>query len=157
LHFTEFRNRPISARRYDSDMGLGAVLSIALSGMNAASRRLEVSASNVANASSGGPTADASAETKASYPPAYIAQRVDQVEVPGGGTVATVGPETPGTISEFDPTAPYADAKGMVAAPNVDLANEAVQQILARENFAANVQVVRVYQRMMQSLLDIKS
>jgi len=138
-------------------MGLGAVLSIALSGLNAASKRLEVSASNVANASSGGPLPDASAEIKASFPPAYVAQRVDQVEVAGGGTSANVGPESPGTVSVFDPTAPYANDKGLVAAPNVDLANEAVQQILARENFAANVAVIRTYERMMKSLLDIKT
>src|SRR5262249_18564814 len=138
-------------------MGLGAVLSIALSGLNAASKRLEVSASNVANASSGGPLPAGSGEIKASFPPAYVGQRVDQVEVAGGGTSANVGPESPGTVSVYDPTAPYANDKGLVAAPNVDLANEAVQQILARENFAANVAVIRTYERMMKSLLDIKT
>jgi flagellar basal-body rod protein FlgC len=138
-------------------MGLGAVLSVALSGLTAASKRLEVSASNVANASSGGPLPDASVEAKANFPPPYVAQRVDQVEVPGGGTIANVRPETPGTVPVFDPTSPYANDKGQVAAPNVDLANEAVQQILARENFAANVAVIRTYERMMKSLLDIKT
>jgi len=132
-------------------------MSIALSGLTAASKRLEVSASNVANASSGGPLPDASAEVKANFPPAYVAQRVDQVEVPGGGTVANVVPENPGTVSVFDPSSPFANDKGMVAAPNVDLANEAVQQILARENFAANINVIRTYERMMKSLLDIKT
>jgi flagellar basal-body rod protein FlgC len=125
--------------------------------MTAASRRLEVSARNIANASSSGPLPDASAQVQASFPPAYVAERVDQVEAPGGGTIANVGPDSPGTVPSYDPSAPYANDKGQVAAPNVDLANEAVQQILARENFAANVAVVRTYERMMKSLLDIKS
>jgi flagellar basal-body rod protein FlgC len=138
-------------------MSVGAVLSIALSGMNAAARRLEVSARNVANASSSGPLPDADPAIKASFPAAYVAQRVDQVEAAGGGTIANVGPASPGTVPTYDPSAPYANDKGLVAAPNVDLANEAVQQLLARVTFAANVQVVRTYERMMKSLLDIRT
>ena len=132
-------------------------MSIALSGMTAATRRLEVSARNVANASSSNPSADADAAIKESYPAAYNALRVDQVEAAGGGTIAIVNQASPGTVPVFDPSAPYADAKGMVSAPNVDFANEAVQQLLARVTFAANAQVVRTYDRMMKSLLDIKS
>ena len=123
----------------------------------AATRRLEVSARNVANASSSGPSADADAAIKESYPAAYNALRVDQVEAAGGGTIANVEPASPGTVPVFDPSAPYADAKGMVSAPNVDFANEAVQQLLARVTFVANAQVVRTYDRMMKSLLDIKT
>ena len=125
--------------------------------MTAATRRLEVSARNVANASSSGPSADADAAIKESYPAAYNALRVDQVEAAGGGTIAIVNQASPGTVPVFDPSAPYADAKGMVSAPNVDFANEAVQQLLARVTFVANAQVVRTYDRMMKSLLDIKT
>ena len=136
---------------------MSVVLSIATSGMVAATRRLEVSARNVANASSSGPSADADAAIKESYPAAYNALRVDQVEAAGGGTIAIVNQASPGTVPVFDPSAPYADAKGMVSAPNVDFANEAVQQLLARVTFVANAQVVRTYDRMMKSLLDIKT
>ena len=138
-------------------MSIGSVLSIAMSGMTAATRRLEVSARNVANASSSGPLPDADPAIKESFPAAYVAQRVDQVEAAGGGTIANVGPASPGTVPTYDPTAPYANDKGMVAAPNVDFANEAVQQLLARVTFVANAQVVRTYDRMMKSLLDIKT
>jgi flagellar basal-body rod protein FlgC len=132
-------------------------LSIALSGMTAASRRLEVSARNVANALSSGPTADADPAVKASYPAAYAPLRVDQVQTAGGGTLANVAPASPSHVTTYDPQAPYADANGMVAAPNVDFANEAVQQVVARYTFAMNVQVVRTYAQMMKSLLDIKA
>ena len=136
---------------------MSVVLSIATSGLVAATRRLEVSARNVANASSSGPSPDADAAIKQSYPAAYNALRVDQVEAAGGGTIAIVNQASPGTVPVFDPSAPYADAKGMVSAPNVDFANEAVQQLLARVTFVANAQVVRTYDRMMKSLLDIKT
>jgi flagellar basal-body rod protein FlgC len=38
---------------------------------------------------------------------------------------------------------------------NVDLADEIVQQLMARVSFAANAQVIRADSKMMASLLDI--
>jgi flagellar basal-body rod protein FlgC len=134
---------------------MSGILSIATSGMAAATRRLEVSASNVANAMSDGPLPSAGAAVVANYPAAYTPLRVDQVETSDGGTTAVVSKESPGTVRTYDPGAPYADANGMVASPEVDLTNEAVQQVIARYTFSANAQVVRTYQQMMKSLLDI--
>ena len=145
----------VSGARYDKRMN--AILSIATSGMAAATRRLEVSASNIANALSDGPLPSADAAVQSKYPAAYTPLRVDQVESANGGTVANVANVSPSYVSSFDPNAPYADGKGMVASPNVDLANEAVQQIIARYTFAMNVMVVRSYEQMMKSLLDIKT
>jgi flagellar basal-body rod protein FlgC len=51
----------------------------------------------------------------------------------------------------------FANANGQVAAPNVDLTNEAVQQSVARCEFAANATVVQVASEMMKTLLDIKT
>jgi flagellar basal-body rod protein FlgC len=131
-----------------------SVLSIAASGLAAASLRLQVSASNVANAFDTGPLPDASNATGTS--PAYVPQQVDQVAV-GDGTAATVSTVSPSYVPQYDPTASYADGSGLVAAPNVDLANEAVQQIIARYEFAANAKVLQVGSQMLQSLLDIKT
>ena len=131
-----------------------SILSIAASGLAAASRRLEVSANNIANAQDTGPLPDA--QNAGNFPPVYLAQRVDQVEAAGGGTVANVRTASPGYVTQYDPTAPFADKNGLVAAPNVDLANEAVQQITARVEFEANAKVIQVYSEMMKSLLDIK-
>jgi flagellar basal-body rod protein FlgC len=136
---------------------MNSVLSIAASGMAAATRRLEASASNVANALSDGPLPSANADARARYPAAYTPVRVDQVETPGGGTAATVSAVEPSTIATYDPSAPYADANGMVASPNVDLSNEVIQQLIASFTFAMNAMVVRRYEQMMKSLLDIKA
>ena len=134
---------------------MSSILSIAASGLAAASRRLEVSASNVANALDSGPLPGAPNPTGA--PPAYVPQRLDQTAVAGGGTATTVANISPSYVPSYDPTAPYADKNGQVAAPNVDLANEAIQQITARYAFAANAKVLQVGSDLMKTLLDIKT
>jgi flagellar basal-body rod protein FlgC len=134
-----------------------SILSIAVSGMLAATERLQVSADNVANANSDGPLPSAAPAVQAQYAPAYVAKRVNQIATAGGGTSAVVANAQPGTVTAYDPTAPYADANGNVAAPNVDYASEAIQQSMASTSFAMNAQVMRVYAQMMKSLLDIKT
>ena len=133
---------------------MNSAFAIAKSGMQAASLRLDVSASNVANMSSDGPLPDAT--NAAAFPPAYVPQRVDQVEV-AGGTAARATNVSPSYVPAYDPSAPYADKNGMVAAPNVDLTNEVVQQITAAYEFAANARVLQTASQMMKTLLDIKA
>ena len=132
---------------------MSSVSAIAISGLNAASLRLQVSAENVANAGSSGPLPDSSA--RGSYPSAYGAKRVDQTANANGSTSATVGTASPATIAAYDPSAPYANGHGMVAAPNVNLASEIAQQLTAKLSFAANAQLVKADHKMTASLLDV--
>jgi flagellar basal-body rod protein FlgC len=138
---------------------MNGALSIAASGLAAASLRLDVSAGNVANAETSGALPAAKPSDTAGAPSAYIPLRVDQVDVAngavGGGTAATAVPVSPSYVPSYDPSAPYANSGGLVAAPNVELANEAVQQLIARYAFAANAGVVRTSSQMLQTLLDI--
>jgi flagellar basal-body rod protein FlgC len=134
---------------------MSSVMSIAASGMAAASRRLEVSARNVANARSDGPLPSAGAAVTASFGAPFTPWRVDQVEVAGGGTYAQVSAVDPGQVPSYDPGAPYADANGLVAAPNVDLAGEVVEALVARYSFAFNAKVMRTASDMTKSLLDV--
>jgi flagellar basal-body rod protein FlgC len=156
---------------------MSSILSIAASGLAAASQRLQISAENVANANSDGPLPSATPAVQeqnpqtqnpqvqypqvqypqVQYPQAYVAQQVNQVASPGGGTSAVVSNAQPGTVTAYDPTAPYADQNGQVAAPNVDITNEAVQQAIASYEFLANADVVSVYSKMMQALIDIQT
>jgi flagellar basal-body rod protein FlgC len=62
---------------------------------------------------------------------------------------------SPATVAAFDPSAPYADSRGMVASPNVDLASELVQVLIARFSYAANAQVIRADAQMSAALFDI--
>jgi flagellar basal-body rod protein FlgC len=126
---------------------------IAVSGLNAASLRLDVAASNIANARSVGPLAGIANPEK--FPTAYMPLRVSQTDVDGSGTSATVQAVSPATVSTFDPNAPFANSDGFVASPNVDLANEMVQLLMARINYAANAQVIRADAQMSAALLNI--
>ena len=126
---------------------------IAISGLNAADLRLQVAASNIANLRS-----DCSlpgAPNPEDVPPAYSTLRVTQADIVGGGTRATVVAGSPATVQSYDPSAFFADANGMVASPNVDLADEFVQLMIARYTFAANAQVVRVDTQLSASILNI--
>jgi flagellar basal-body rod protein FlgC len=136
---------------------MSSILTIAVSGVKAASERLQDSASNVANAESDGPTSDASAVVRAQYPPAYTPKELHQVALAGGGTQAVTANVQPATVLAYDPTAPYADSNGDVAKPNVDFTSEAYQELTARYNFVANAYVMRIYSRMVKSLLDIQT
>ena len=66
-------------------------------------------------------------------------------------------PVSPSYVPSYDPSAPYANSSGLVATPNVELANEAVQQMVARYAFVANANVVRTAAQMLKTLLDIKA
>ena len=126
---------------------------IAVSGLSVASLRLQVAASNIANARSDGPLPGT--PNPESFPSAYSALRVNQVDNFGGGTSATVTNVLPSTVATYEPTAPYADGRGMVASPNIDLANELVQVLLARFSYAANAQVIRADAQMSGALFNI--
>jgi flagellar basal-body rod protein FlgC len=126
---------------------------IAVSGLNVAALRLDVAASNIANALSDGPLSDAG--SVGNFSPAYTPLRVNQTNIVGGGTRATVSAVSPATVPAYDPGALFADSNGLVASPNVDLANELVQLLIARYTFAANAQVIRADAQMSAALLNI--
>ena len=63
----------------------------------------------------------------------------------------------PASIRQYDPSAPFADADGMVAAPNVDLAQEAVGILQASVLFKANLAVFKTAHGMTKRLLDISA
>lgn len=145
------------------------IFSIATSGLSAASLRLNVAASNIANvrttgplpASSGSSTSASAGSSSASssFSAAYVPLRVDQVDQSSGstpgGTIATVSTVSPSFTAQSDPTAPFANQDGLVAAPNVDLASEFVQLATAKYSFIANAKVIQAYSETEKSLLDI--
>lgn len=82
----------------------------------------------------GGPPVDA--------PSVYQPIRVEQSAAAGGGTLASYRPLVPGYTLRYAPDAPFADASGMVAAPNVDLAQEAVERLSAGLAYQANARIL---------------
>ena len=136
---------------------MSSISTIAVSGMNAAARRLEVSASNVANVTSTGALPNADGTVPAGAPRAYAPLELVQTASAGGGTQTAVTTVTPSTTAVYDPQAPFANADGLVAAPNVDLAQELIGQLIASYTFTANATVMKADDRMTRTLLDIKA
>ena len=145
-----------------------SILSIATSGLSAASLRVSVAASNIANVNttgplpvSGGSSTSAGAGIAPTFPAAYVPLRVDQVSQSSGstpgGTVATVSAVSPSYTAQSDPSASFANQDGLVAAPNVDIASEFVELATAKYSFIANAKVIQAYAETMDTLLKIKS
>jgi flagellar basal-body rod protein FlgC len=110
---------------------MDGVSSIAASGLRAAALRLNVAAYNIANVTTGQP-ADAPADVAKAFEPL----RVDQTAT-AGGTAATVRAQFPND-----------------ALQGVDLASEAIEVVIARYTFAANVGVMRSVAQLQKVLLD---
>lgn len=139
----------------DEPLMSSSISTIALSGMNAAARRLEVSASNVANAGSTGALPNADGALPAGAPRAYAPLELVQTESAGGGTQTSLTTITPSTTAVSDPQAPFANQNGLVAAPNVDLSQELIGQMIASYSFTANATMMKAVDRMSKSLLNI--
>src|SRR4051812_36505160 len=121
---------------------MNSIIATALSGLDAARKRLEVSAANVANVDSEGALPDESG--KPDTPQPFAPLTVSQQPLVTGGTVATTQPLAPATVPRYAPNASYARADGLVAAPNVDLIGEGINQLTASRAYEANAQVLRV-------------
>ena len=118
-------------------------IGIALSGLQAASRKVEASASNIANMQ----TAD--------YEP-LTTQQTAQADGSGGGqgVNSTFVAKNPPFTPSYDPDSPFANGEGYVNAPNVDLAEEAVNMTLASTAYKASVSVIKTVEDMTEELLN---
>jgi flagellar basal-body rod protein FlgC len=129
------------------------VSAIALSGMNAASLKVQSSASNLANMDDEAPLPGSGV----AGPKPYVPTRVSTVSLGSGGVQAQLAAASPGYSAAPDPDSPYADSQGMVAIPDVDVAGEAVDQAMALTQFRASVAMLKVEDKMQKSALDILS
>jgi len=61
---------------------------------------------------------------------------------------------SPAYVEQYEPYAPYADSAGMVATPNVDLVDEAISQMVAKNAYLANLAVISTANEMESALID---
>jgi flagellar basal-body rod protein FlgC len=121
---------------------------ISLSGMNAATVKLNASASNLANA---GDT------SRVGGPPGYSPLSVQNSATPGGGVTAVATTMAPGQMLAFDPSSVMANPSGLVDTPEIDPVNEISNQIAAGHAFAFSLEALQVADEEQQTLLDIKT
>ncbi len=75
-------------------------------------------------------------------PSVYQPIRAEQSAAVGGGTLSSYRPLVPGYTLRYAPESPFANASGMVAAPNVDLAQEAAERMSAGLAYQANARIL---------------
>jgi len=132
-----------------------AINNIAASGMAAQRLRVQLVASNIANAettrtSEGGPYRRKDAVFQA----ALLGQSRDGFNYTGVAVTSVEDSKDP-FIMKYDPKHPDADADGMVSYPNVNPVEEMVNLTEASRGFEANVAVVRAVRTMMLSAQDL--
>lgn len=127
---------------------IGAI-STALTGLAAASKKVEASASNIANMGSAGSLDPASPNQP------YQALTTVQTANGTGGVSATNIPKQPGFVNAYAPDSPFANSEGIVGAPNVDLAEEAVNLKIAELTYKANISVLKTADEMSNELLNM--
>jgi flagellar basal-body rod protein FlgC len=132
-------------------MSLSDIFTVSGSGMSAQSKRLNVTASNLANADSvTGPDGQP-----------YRAKQVVFSAVPVDG-VANSGVKVDGVVEDqsppkliYNPKSPVADANGYVAMPNVNPVDEMVNMISASRSYQDNVEVMNTAKTLLQKTLTI--
>jgi flagellar basal-body rod protein FlgC len=136
------------------------ILGIALSGAAAATKRIDATASNLANQRTTGRLPDAkgavSADSRAPYTPLTTSQSdLRTAEGQGAGTQAALKPLSQPFVQEYDPSSSDANAEGMVGAPNTDTDQQIGQQILGSRAYSANLSMARTSSDMMKDLLNM--
>lgn len=147
-------------KRLQKAAAMNGIMGIALSGAAVETRRIDASASNIANARTTGRLGEAGAAGGARSPYAPVAATQGDVRGPegqGAGVGGGVKPLSTPVVAEYDPSSPDADAKGMVGVPNVDAGGEFGQQILGSRAYSANLSVVRATGDMTRDLLRMQA
>ena len=132
-----------------------AIKNIAASGMSAQRLRVQLAASNIANAETtrtqeGGPYR----RKEPVFQAVLLEQTQDGTPVTGVGIAGIQSSQEP-FISKYDPSHPDADANGMVQYPNVNPVEEMVNLTEASQSFQANIAVVRAVRTMELSAQDL--
>jgi flagellar basal-body rod protein FlgC len=126
------------------------IMSTALTGLQAAIKRTQGAATNIANAT------DTSRVTpKDGDAPVFQPVETTQTPVVGGGVKAQFQPISPATVTMFQPDSPLADANGLVNAPNVDLEQQLLDLMSAEQAFKANLKTVEAAQQMDKDILKL--
>lgn len=123
-------------------------IDIAISGMRAQDKSIGVISSNVANAQS---TDDGQGQPYRRLEAVFKAAGDDI----GGVTLDEIAADMSELPRILRPGHPNADEQGYVTMPNVDLPIEMVNLTMAARAYQANVAVLKRYQRMVETTLEL--
>ncbi|HET7267208.1 MAG TPA: flagellar basal body rod protein FlgC [Oleiagrimonas sp.] len=130
-------------------MSLFSIFQISSSAMKAQSQRMNVSASNLANANSvAGPDGQP-------YRAKQVVFQAMGAEGMKGVKVSEVTEDPSPLRRTYRPDSPFADADGYVMMPNVNPVNEMVNIIEASRSYQANVKVFNTSKKLAMKTLTI--
>ncbi len=129
-------------------MALDRIFDIASSAISAQGKRLNVVASNLANADSvAGPDGEAYKARQAVF------QAITQGKEPGGVRLVDIVEDSSPGKRVHDPSHPLADADGYVTHSNVSVVEEMVNMISASRSYQNNVEVMNTARQLMLKTL----
>ncbi len=132
-------------------MSLFNIFNVAGSGMAAQSQRLNVVASNLANADS---TTSADGKPYRAKQVVFSATPMGAQDVQGVKVLRVAEDNSPMRVV-YDPKHPMADAKGYVSMPNVNVVDEMVNMISASRSYQNNVDVLNTSKTLLLKTLTI--
>lgn len=132
-------------------MSLFNIFNVAGSGMAAQSQRLNVVASNLANADS---TTSANGQPYRAKQVVFSAVPMDGGGAQGVKVVAVVEDNSPMRML-YDPKHPMANEQGYVSMPNVNVVDEMVNMISASRSYQNNVDVMNTSKTLLLKTLTI--
>ncbi len=131
-------------------MALERIFSIAASAMTAQSQRLNVVASNLANAES---VAGPDGKPYKARQVVFTAQT--DSKTPGGVAVTNIVESDVAAKRDYDPKHPLADEQGYVTYSNVNAIEEMVNMISASRSYQNNVEIMNTTQQLMMKTLQL--
>jgi flagellar basal-body rod protein FlgC len=131
-------------------MSITSIFNIAGSALMAQSQRMNVAASNMANANSAaGPNGQPYRAKEVVFQPQDAGQGI-------GGVAVTRLLDNPAPFHrEYSPNNPLADKQGYVRMPNVNPTDEMINMISAARSYEANVQVLNTGKQLMLRTLTL--
>jgi len=123
-------------------------IDIAISGLRAQNKQLEIISSNIANAR----TTDAGRGEPYRRLEAVLKTQKNEVS---GVEVDKIVTDTSDFQKILDPGNPKADKNGYVSMPNVSLPVEMMNMSLATKTYQANAAILKRYQQMVETTLEL--
>lgn len=132
-------------------MSLFNIFNVAGSAMNAQSQRLNIVASNLANADS---AVSANGEPYKAKQVVFAATPMGSGGATGVNVAAVIEDPSPMKMM-YDPKNPLADEKGYVAMPNVNVVEEMVNMISASRSYQSNADMMSTTKSLLLKTLNI--
>ena len=123
-------------------------IDIAVSGLRAQNKQMEIISSNIANAQ----TTDAGKGEPYRRLEAVLKAQKDEIS---GVEIDRITADTSDFQKMLDPGNPKADKNGYVSMPNVSLPVEMMNLSLATRTYQANAAVLKRYQQMVETTLEL--